>query len=294
MTGNWVRGYHSGALDGRHIIDKLYMDGGNPPDNRPDLFRGRDWYEEIDRNGMVGCPRRPGKYLPIEVMWDPITKVREWGVWGHPNFAVVGRWRKDGAWTPQVKLYAGSEMHRDTMSRGAGNGCGIIGYTLFVTTVGCDIYQEDKTKKAHILKGFGGDSVPMYAEGPNHRPDTKNRSLATWGHPSAWVGACHMPRWERNNAGWRKFQSHFRTKRSIPGEWRFNVLHLGGHVDDSIWKEAYVTSMWLVYSSQVGWDQRMRPYGWWTKSPANDGYQDTPMFEGAFDQNAGGFRRVTR
>ncbi len=98
---NWVRGYESGVFDGTYMMDKIYMDAG--PDG---LSRGKDWYEETNRGGMIGLPRQPGMYLPVEVMWDPICKVRGWGPWGTGGYPAVGKWYKDGSWTPEIPIYA--------------------------------------------------------------------------------------------------------------------------------------------------------------------------------------------
>jgi prepilin-type processing-associated H-X9-DG protein len=86
--------------------------------------------------------------------------------------------------------------------------------------------------------------------------------------------------------------THFGLKTAKHGEFRFNVLHLDGHVDDSIWKEAKSSEMW-----QMPHNYEKRPYGWATKSgswPEKMGPREWPLFEGAFDQNAGEFRKVDR
>jgi prepilin-type processing-associated H-X9-DG protein len=92
--------------------------------------------------------------------------------------------------------------------------------------------------------------------------------------------------------------SHFGARRAQAGksgqQFRFNVLHLDGHVDNSFWKETYANSLaWLADGPP--WNQLHRPYGWWVKSPSNGGFLERlPMFEGAFDQNAHEFRRASR
>jgi prepilin-type processing-associated H-X9-DG protein len=86
--------------------------------------------------------------------------------------------------------------------------------------------------------------------------------------------------------------THFGLKTAMPGEFRFNVLHLDGHVDDSVWKETKSSEMW-----QMPHDYRKRPYGWATKNgawPEKMGPEEWPLFEGAFDQNENEFRKVDR
>jgi prepilin-type N-terminal cleavage/methylation domain-containing protein/prepilin-type processing-associated H-X9-DG protein len=282
-TDDWTRGYQVGSSDGRHIIDKLYMDGGSPPDNNPDTFssmnfKGRDWSDTNILNGWVGRPRRKGMYLTIEIMWDPIQKVRSWGMFGTGSFPYG---------------YTGTEKERDELSRGGVTRAhGIVGYALFIHTVNCTAYLADRSQKGHLLPGFGGGSSVYHSEGPNHRPDTKNRSTSTSALPSVWLGVCQVP---ASSGSWRVFTSHFGVKSTAGGGFRFNVLHLDGHVDDSTWKDyPLYTGSWSLYMSNGGWDQKRRPYGWWTTSPSSLGYKEWPMCEGAFDQNAHECRRVER
>jgi prepilin-type N-terminal cleavage/methylation domain-containing protein len=281
--GNWTRGYDVGSSDGRHIIDKLYMDGGSPPANNPDTFssmnfKGRNWSDTSTLNGWVGRPRQKGMYLNIEILWDPIQKVRNWGMFGTSGFPYG---------------YTGTEKERDTLSRGGTTRAhGIIGYALFIHTVNCTAYLADRSQKGHLLPGFGGGSSVYHSEGPNHRPDTKNRAVGTWAHPSAWLGVCQIP---ISSGSWRNFTSHFGVRRPTGGEFRFNVVHLDGHVDNSQWKDYPLwTDSWLIYMNQGSWDQKRRPYGWYTGSPSSRGYRELPMCEGAFDQNAHEYRRVER
>jgi prepilin-type processing-associated H-X9-DG protein len=100
-----------------------------------------------------------------------------------------------------------------------------------------------------------------------------------------------------NSAGSvRTFTSHFGVKTPVGGKMRFNVLHLDGHVDDSMWKDLPIyTDSWLLYMDDGGgWNTKRRPYGWWLKSNNSIGYKEYPEFEGAFDQNASEYRRVGR
>ncbi len=85
--------------------------------------------------------------------------------------------------------------------------------------------------------------------------------------------------------------SHFGVTRALAGDFRFNILHVDGHVDDSVWKQVEMGGNWLVDGSDWHWGKR--PYGWdlinW-----DDGLKEKPMFEGAFDQNASEYREVER
>ena len=85
--------------------------------------------------------------------------------------------------------------------------------------------------------------------------------------------------------------SHFGMKSALTGMFRFNVVHLDGHVDGSLWKEPLGASTW-----QMPQDYEKRPYGWALTSSAGKktGPAETPKFEGAFDQNATEFRTVDR
>jgi hypothetical protein len=94
----------------------------------------------------------------------------------------------------------------------------------------------------------------------------------------------------------RVFTSHFGVKKTQGGQVRFNIVHLDGHVDDSVWKDYPIyTDSWLLYMDDGGsWNTKRRPYGWWLQSNNSLGYKTVPMFEGAFDQNAHEFREVGR
>jgi hypothetical protein len=240
---------------------------------------GRDWSDTSNISGWVGRPRQKGRYLSIEIMWDPIQKVRNWGKWGRTDFP--------GG-------YAGTEQGRDALSRGKSSlARGIVGYALFIHTVNCTAYLDDRSEKGHLLKGLGGGCPNVYyAEGPNHRPDTNYRALSVSAHPSAWMGVCQLP---NGAAPVREFTSHFGVKKTKGGEMRFNVVHLDGHVDDSTWKDYPLsTDSWLLYMDNGGWDAKRRPYGWWMQDNHYMGYSELPMCEGAFDQNAHEYRRVGR
>jgi prepilin-type processing-associated H-X9-DG protein len=81
----------------------------------------------------------------------------------------------------------------------------------------------------------------------------------------------------------RNFRSHFGFQQTVPGGFRFNVVHLDGHVDSSLWKEPWVSTEWM--RSDPSYDNR--PYGWAYKGAPNDtsGLMDEPEWKGAFDTN---------
>ncbi len=247
---------------------------------------GKDWNLASVRD-YVDRPRLPGVYLPIEILWDPITKVRNWGGWTSGGDTML-----DG-----VICKAGTEKERDHLSRRIG----LFGYSFFVGSINCNKYLNDRSWDGHILQGFGGDASPMWAEGPNCRPGTNNRPMITSSHPAAWVATC-LP--VNNGYGGFYFTGHFGATWTREGKFQFNILHLDGHIDASVWKEPYQSvnstngdnpgGQWVVYSWESGWGQKHRPYGWLRQSPDNLGCRTTPMFEGAFDQNANEFREVPR
>jgi prepilin-type processing-associated H-X9-DG protein len=89
--------------------------------------------------------------------------------------------------------------------------------------------------------------------------------------------------------GWayRESLSHFGAGNPTPGEFQFNVLHLDGHVHDSVWQEVLAgPGSYVVYTPEVG-SNRCRPYGWQWRDPTDDDYgvEPTPGFRGAFDLN---------
>ncbi len=281
VINDWIFGrtFYSTAGD-RWFLDKIYTDDETPGAGE---FWGQDWLDAGDKEGWwFGRPRLRGKYLPIEIFWDPIVKVRDWGVWGSGS---------------SIRDYgAGTEKNRDELSRRYG----MFGYSFFVGTVNCAMYLNDPSKNLHILQNWGGAGVASCAEGPNTRPDTKNRSLKTTAHPSSWVAACLPPTWKTHDGAFHQFRSHFGATYAIGGNFRFNTLHIDGHVDTTEWKEVFTcvdggwASDWIVRTGELGWDQRCRPYGWWRQDDADSGLKEMPMWDGAFDQNANESRRVSR
>jgi prepilin-type N-terminal cleavage/methylation domain-containing protein len=269
----------------KFIASKIY-DGKYGYSDPP----SEDWFNNWPGNNRwVGKPRQPGAYLPIDILWDPIAKVRNWGRWGRFPWSHTFNWGSG-----KKHLFAGSERERDCLARWFG----CYGYEFFVRFVNCEEYLRNPVPgNPHIIRAapYNGTMHSCDAEGPNYRPETGFRSLSTTAGPSAWMASCHTPLF--NSSEERSMVSHFGVRRAngaAPGErFSFNVLHIDGHVDSSSWKEPYCGISWLV--SGPPWDHLNRPYGWWVKSPSNEGsLNELPMFEGAFDQNAHEYRRVAR
>ncbi len=231
------------------------------------LGAGIEWDDTPDA-WHVGRPRLPGKYLPIEVFWCPITRVRNWG------------YRSDAPLT-----YAGSEENRDKLARNSG----VFGFTFFLGTIGCHGYQNKTMGNHHVLEGFGGPggvpSHPGKCQEP-FRPATKSRSMKASNLPSTWIATdCTPVMGELNSPDglmdYRRNVGHFGPAQTIEGEFRFNVLHLDGHVHDSIWREPDIATDWLFGGY---WSH---PYGWtWPNGDERKyGFKIDSDFDGAFDRN---------
>jgi hypothetical protein len=90
----------------------------------------------------------------------------------------------------------------------------------------------------------------------------------------------------------RRFVSHFGERQTVPGALRFNIVHLDGHVDDTVWKDKpqreATPAGHLTYCAGSGFP---RPYGWpykyeWYGTGVwLDGIVEEPVFVGAFDCN---------
>jgi prepilin-type N-terminal cleavage/methylation domain-containing protein len=248
------------------IVKKLY-DGTTP---------GQNW-SGSGNNYWYGKPRLPGKYLPIEILWDPIIKVRGW---------------EYAKYDPLVP--ADTEQARDKLARYKGIGNSqrpALGYLLFTSDVGCDYYHtRDYSQPWHILAN-GYSPPPDKTQGivsgseEPYRWTTNNRDVTTSGQPSVWLASCCAPVVGQPN-GWvyRENRGHFGGADQSPGGFTFNVLHLDGHIHDSVWREIYNGSGgWGV---KEGGSSNARPYGWRWKGPSqNYGVEHTPGFDGALDRN---------
>jgi hypothetical protein len=72
------------------------------------------------------------------------------------------------------------------------------------------------------------------------------------------------------------------------GEWRFNTVHLDGHVHDATWLRPEKAVGWMSgYNTSGGALIDIDPYGWQWIDPSNKGtYGLRPIdgFSGAFDR----------
>jgi prepilin-type N-terminal cleavage/methylation domain-containing protein len=254
---NWLEAWNWRSINS--VVELTYDD-----------HSGQDWNEGNNAR-YIGRPRLPGKYLPIEILWDPIQKVRTWGY--GPSF---------------IKETSGSEQTRDKTTRygeasdGSGHGS-ILGYATFVSTVGCTNPPYIAIGK-HRLKGHGGSGGNWTCEEP-FRFNTKHARPGTSHKPSVWLAACQTPV-TKTGGSWaaRRNTSHFGVSRVIPGSFRFNAVHLDGHVHDGIWADPFyvVPEYWGVKPIAQGGP---RPYGWRWKASLDDGVELDPGFSGAFDEN---------
>jgi prepilin-type N-terminal cleavage/methylation domain-containing protein len=235
----------------------------------------------------VGYARLPGMYLPIEILWCPITKVRDWRPYGSDDPGPTVKTLSGTTYT--YHHAAGTEKGRDFLSR-AGN---ILGYEFFVVTVGC---MPDHLS-GHVLQQLGGTAssqINKYGE-EGLRPGTRNRPVDSAAKPSAWLAADQIAFTDPPASGHykpRHYTSHFGYRDVIPSDWRFNIVHLDGHVDDNIWKEVRTTKSWLTRAT-CSTDGQGGPYGWeWVDDSGNDPrslngirVQSHMIGNGPFDQN---------
>jgi type II secretory pathway pseudopilin PulG len=244
-----------------------YTGGGSDDSNGGEMLVGKLnsserpgylWNDTDTSKGWIGRPRRPGKYLPIEVMWDPIVGLRNWHPFGF------------NAATQQ----SATERQRDQLSRGGG----IFGYYFLLHSVGCARYQRDKSKNEHVLPPLGTASVYQAEEG--YRPMTRNRDIRAEHRSSVWVATCRIPSSPTITVKRYCRPSHFGVRSSIPGEFRFNVLHLGGHVEDNVWSQHKSSGSWLVSKKFEG----SHPYGWrFVGGQGENGIEPDPGIPHRFD-----------
>lgn len=117
--------------------------------------------------------------------------------------------------------------------------------------------------------------------------------MFAYNEPSSWVAACLPPitgRASCPNEGtiaYRRNLSHFSTPLTIPGDFRFNALHLDGHVDDSIWRETQIGAIdWLVNGPKLSIEFYNHAYGWeWPSATRSAGWEKDPEFDGRFDED---------
>ncbi len=266
----WFHGYGPSILN---LMRKIFGDS-------PGVVGDGTHYTKIS-NGWVGARGDTGKYLPVEALWCPILKVRDWPFgWSSLEAGPYGE--------PST---SGTEIGRDNRSRGGQN----VGYELFLHSVGCWPHQQRKpsliANGCHRI-GYrdatcpecGGTGSSWWGCDQGFRKKTKYKQPRMAHEPSVWIAADLTPTREWN--GWaRGYMSHFLAREPFYERFRFNVLHLGGHVHDSVWKEPQSSTGWTVAPNG-------HPYGWpWKADEEGGGYDivnplvATPIFDDPFDEN---------
>ena len=262
--GDWVSGWSSPGGAAMTLIEKIY----------DDEVWGDGSTSYIGRSGL------PGKYLPVEVLWDPITKIRDWGPWTGEGPTSLG----SGMYYTH---YSGNEHSRDLLTRHRN----VFGYSYFTFTVGCTNPEGSIQTLGHVIKAEGGTLVnPWYGE-TGFRHNTKHRPMHTSNKPSAWISSCCTPVYYYRSI-YRKFSSHFGKRQTLPG-WRFNAVHIDGHVHDGAWKYPTIATEWLCNATHIDSYNTYLPYGWEYIDPGGtDGYKGSESgikkidgFESAFDED---------
>ena len=254
---------------------------------------GQNWAENISgstKYGYVGYPRRAGKYLPLDILWDPIIIVREWKPWGTDTASTFGAYDSlDGTYKGneyEKVAHPGTEHGRDFLSRTKG-GHGVFGYEFFTYSVGC-------AKNVHDIAGASGTGDINDGEQP-FRHATNHKDMTAFHKPSTWIASCIRPvekyKWCSGCDGIasRDFLGHFGCREVVPQLYRFNVLHLDGVVDDEYWME-YLNQSDDWHFERTSGDAWMKsPYGWRFKDPSSisgaaKGIELIPGFPRAFDE----------
>ncbi len=261
---------------GTSLLEKIYMDPGDT----------KLWFGG-SHPSVSFKPREKGKYLPIEILWDPIVKLKGWGPWGsgagiYERADYAGIDPNDSTY---VNIYADTEATRDWLSRNNGsyNG-GKFGYEFFVHTVGCSLEDNNPPDLQHVLANYGGSGSPSVSEEP-FRPATKSRNMSTSHDPAAWMAACLIS-FGSYAGNPRNYRTHFGVQYTPVGDFRFNALHLDGHVHDDVWKlpDAPAGLSWLTQTPSYS-GLYAAAYGWSWEGDQDSGWKDQADFRGAFDTN---------
>jgi hypothetical protein len=281
-----------------HLLRKIYAD--QMPCNGDENSRSAWEPVEIyggDGSGFVSShlarPRMPGKYMPIELMWDPIVKARGWGPWGGGGTLTPVTYDPSGPGpTFDYYYYANTERQRDFLTRKIG----VYGYTWFLFTVGCQDVNGNVLTPLHIFKKYGGTCNSPGGE--TKRDNTRFKNPHANHKGSVWLAACVTPIIHKTEAGTdneRFMRSHFGHRQMRP-DWRYNVVHLDGHVHDQAYRYTSIPYHRQWGGFNLPWiDSRQTnlPYGWqWVQTGGSNnsntslyGHIKTPGFEGAFDEN---------
>ncbi len=117
----------------------------------------------------------------------------------------------------------------------------------------------------------------------DNNPTTNNQQVRSSSPGSCWVAACLPAFTGTYGSLWRRNASHFGVARTTAGDYRFNVLHIDGHVHDDVWRSHEIRYYWRVLSGfSSDWGER--PYGWRYQA-GRVGVEPEPDFVGPFDRN---------
>lgn len=255
---------------------------------------GQNWLENCDATqagAWTGFPRRQGKYLPVEILWDPIIKVKQWGPYGYGSGFP---WRYNSIDPDNLDgsvVHAGTEIGRDKLTRSYD----VFGYEFFTYSTGCDGPMPDVWgTELHdcALPTWGTDWAAKNKYEQPYRYATRSRHIRASHKPSAWVATCLQPL-RTFDGEERDFLSHFGCREVLGGNWRFNVLHLDGHVDDDNWGEnlpqceSVGGSQWFIL--RYADTNLFCVYGWRYRDVAGinwkQGVEPIPGFSRPFDGN---------
>jgi prepilin-type N-terminal cleavage/methylation domain-containing protein/prepilin-type processing-associated H-X9-DG protein len=144
------------------------------------------------------------RYIFSELMWCPAVVARNWLRYYDHEESAAGS-LQGRKWTFITRQ--------------------IVGYHFFMGQVACP--DPGTYPDHHDRDGY------YKAEGL-FRPATKHKHIAPASNPRAWMGCCPVTgKASRNETG------HFCF---LPGlGFRFNVLHLDGHVKTQVWKSPFAT-----------------------------------------------------
>ncbi len=252
----WGRGGPCGA-SGLDVVRDVYDDWVNH------LGAGWNWDGNAE-DQYIGKPGLPGKYLPVEMLWCPTVGRKNW-VYDDD----------DPGWP------AGTEQERDWLSRKMG----LFGYFFHIGSHGCWSFQQGLTPNdgtapnAHVLEGHGGASGSAGKRTEPFRPATKSRNMRSSNLPSAWIAVDATPIAGAYGNAYKRNVGHFGVPQTQSGLFRFNVIHVDGHVHDDIWKDTEIVNTWHYGGYWA------HPYGWRWQTDTDYGFEKVPDFPARFDEN---------
>jgi prepilin-type N-terminal cleavage/methylation domain-containing protein len=289
---NWTGGYSdmNTLFSSSRFLRKVYseqMPTGGTATSRsawePVEIYGGDPHGFV--NSYLARPRMKGRYLPIDILWDPVTKVKDWGPW--TAYEGPSTYNSSNRGEVVYSHYSGTERQRDYLTRKMG----VYGYSFFIFTVGCITWSGSVANTDHVFQIAGGTSTSAWSAEGGLRPNIKNRPVHTSGKPSAWLASCNTPIIIGPYNFERHFYSHFGYRQTLPG-WRFNAVHLDGHVHDAKWEYPSAWGDWMGNAYHITGFEANMPYGWQYISPgggdnvngSKTGIKPIDGLEGGFDE----------